>query len=171
MPWPLVVGPWKLSTLIALPFLLALAPSASAQWPQFRGPSGQGHASETGLPLEWSESRNVLWKTAVAGRGWSSPVVAGNRIWLTTSIDSTEARRRGVSLRALAFDLATGREVVNAEVFQLDRPEPLNSKNSYASPTRSGDGVSGAPRFRVHATCDFVTSPDPSGRTAISVGC
>ena len=69
------------------------------QWPQFRGPSGQGLASETGLPLEWSESRNVLWKTPVPGRGWSSPSISGGRVWLTTSVEGSEGRRRGLSLR------------------------------------------------------------------------
>jgi outer membrane protein assembly factor BamB len=121
--------------------MVLLATTASArQWPEFRGPDGQGHASETGLPLEWSESRNVVWKTAVPGRGWSSPVIAGGRLWLTTSTEPTDGRKRGVSLRALAFDAATGRELVNVEVFGADRPEPLNGKNSYASPTPIVEG-------------------------------
>jgi outer membrane protein assembly factor BamB len=109
--------------------------ASAGQWPEFRGPSGQGHAADTGLPLDWSESRNVAWKTPVPGRGWSSPVVADGRIWLTTSTENTDGRRRDVSLRVLAFDIATGRELVNAEVFRIDRPEPLNGKNSHASPT------------------------------------
>ena len=127
--------------LLVIPLTLSIATTASArQWPQFRGPTGQGHASETGLPLDWSESRNIIWKTPVPGRGWSSPVIADGRVWLTTSLDHTEGRQRGVSLRALAFDAATGREIVNAEIFRLDRPEPLNGKNSYASPTPIVDG-------------------------------
>ena len=77
---------------------------AGADWPQFSGPTGQGHSTERGLPLEWSESRNVVWKTPVPGKGWSSPVVAGDRVWL---------RRRpteggGRSLRLLAFDRESG---------------------------------------------------------------
>jgi outer membrane protein assembly factor BamB len=143
VPWSLEVGPWKLTTLarpVALAVALALSASASAQWPQFRGPSGQGLASETGLPLEWSESRNVLWKSPVPGRGWSSPSISGGRVWLTTSIEGSEGRGRGLSLRALAFDVASGREVVNTEVFRVDRPEELNAKNSYASPTPIVDG-------------------------------
>jgi outer membrane protein assembly factor BamB len=126
-----------------LALVFALSATASAQWPEFRGPTGQGHASETGLPLEWSESRNVLWKTPVPGRGWSSPSIAGGRVWLTTAIAVSEGRRSGISLRALAFDLASGREVVNTEVFLVDRPEALNAKNSYASPTPivAGDRV------------------------------
>ncbi len=141
MRWDLELGAWDLPRLLLVTVALLLATPASAvQWPQFRGPSGQGHASETGLPLEWSESRNVVWKASVPGRGWSSPSIAGDRIWLTSSIESGEGRGRGVSLRALAFDVATGREVVNTEVFRVERPEALNAKNSYASPTPIVDG-------------------------------
>jgi outer membrane protein assembly factor BamB len=104
-------------------------------WPQFRGPTGQGHSSERGLPVEWSESRNVIWKTPVAGRGWSSPVVAGGRVWLTTSI-----KGRGASLRAVAFDVETGREVVNVEVFRIGNGDLTNPKNSHASPTPIVEG-------------------------------
>ena len=85
-------------------------------WPQFRGPGGQGASAETGLPLQWSESSNVMWKVPIAGRGWSSPVVAGDRVWLTTAVDEGD-----VSLRALAFDVETGRQVVNTEVFRKRR--------------------------------------------------
>jgi outer membrane protein assembly factor BamB len=99
-------------------------------WPQFRGPGGQGHAAGTGLPLEWSETRNIVWKAPVPGSGWSSPVIAGGRVWLTTAV-----RERGTSLRALAFDVRDGREVVNTEVFRLDETTLLNQKNSFASPT------------------------------------
>ena len=48
-------------------------------WAEFRGPAGAGHSSSTGLPREWSESKNVTWKTALHGRGWSSPVVWASR--------------------------------------------------------------------------------------------
>jgi hypothetical protein len=110
-------------------------------WPQFRGPTGQGHATERGLPLEWSESKNIVWKTPVPGLGWSSPVVAAGRVWLTTVVESKERRGRvSASLRALAFDVATGREVVNVEVFRLDDAGYVNPKNSRASPTPIVDG-------------------------------
>ena len=78
---------------------------ADTDWPQFRGPTGQGHSSDRGLPLEWSESQNVVWKTAIRGRGWSSPVVADGRVWVTTAVNEA----RGASLRALAFDVESGR--------------------------------------------------------------
>src|SRR5215475_1929947 len=51
----------------------------SQDWPEFRGPTGQGHSDERGLPLTWSETRNVRWKTAIPGRGWSSPSPSRNR--------------------------------------------------------------------------------------------
>ena len=102
--------------LPVLTFLLAsIAGAAGAEdWPQFRGPTGQGHSSERGVPLEWSETVNVLWKTRVPGSGWSSPVVAGGRVWVT-SADQGPGPSSRVSLRALAFDSGTGREVVNVE--------------------------------------------------------
>jgi outer membrane protein assembly factor BamB len=124
-------------TLCALPFLLSLgAPAAGQEWPEFRGPTGQGHSVEAGLPLDWSESRNIVWKTPVAGRGWSSPVVAGGRVWITTATEE----RGTASLRALAFDSQTGREVVNAEVFRIGGARLTNFKNSHASPTPIIDG-------------------------------
>src|SRR6186713_2577574 len=78
-------------------------------WPQFRGPGGQGQSSETGLPIQWSESKNVTWKVPVPGRGWSSPVVAGGRVWLTTAT----AVGRDTSLRLLAFDAEKGTQALD----------------------------------------------------------
>ena len=63
---------------------LALALNAQADWKQWRGPAGQGHANAK-LPTEWSETKNVKWRTPVPGKGWSSPVIEGNQIWMTTS--------------------------------------------------------------------------------------
>jgi outer membrane protein assembly factor BamB len=114
---------------------VALA-AQTERWPEFRGPTGQGHSTERDVPLEWSESRNVLWKTQVQGRGWSSPVVESDRVWLTTAISA----RGGTSLRAMAFDVETGREVVNVEVFHVGDSALLNSKNSHASPTPIVEG-------------------------------
>ena len=146
--------------------LLALVLASAGQWPEFRGPSGQGHASDTNLPVDWSESRNVVWKTPVPGRGWSSPAVADGRVWLTTSTDSGD-RRRGVSLRALAFETATGREVVNTEVFRVDRPEALNGKNSYASPTPIVDGDRVYVHFGAQGTAALTTAGDVVWRTRL----
>lgn len=110
-------------------------------WPAFRGPAGDGHSPERGLPAEWSETRNVVWKAAVPGQGWSSPVIAGDRVWLTTAQDAEGGG--DVVLRAIAFDLASGKIAVNAELFRISRNSPRNSKNSFASPTPilAGDRV------------------------------
>jgi outer membrane protein assembly factor BamB len=129
-------------------------------WPQFRGPTGQGHATERGLPLEWSETKNILWKTAVPGLGWSSPVVAGGRVWLTTVVETKDRRGRvSASLRALAYDVSSGREVVNVEVFKLDDAGYLNPKNSRASPTPIVDGD----RVYVHFGADGTAALNTSG--------
>jgi outer membrane protein assembly factor BamB len=121
-------------TIVSIASALLVAfgatPAAPEDWPQFRGPAGQGHSAERGLPVEWSESTNVMWKVPVAGRGWSSPVVSGGRVWVTAAI-----RDRGLSLRLLAFDVDNGREAVNVEVFKLRDGAPTNAKNSHASPT------------------------------------
>ena len=80
-----------------LVLLLIAGASALAQaedWPQFRGPTGQGHATERNLPLEWSETHNIIWKVPVPGLGWSSPAVANGRVWLTTVVESKERRGR-----------------------------------------------------------------------------
>jgi outer membrane protein assembly factor BamB len=124
----------RAATVVGLVAIAAMQVRAD-DWPQFRGPGGQGHAGDTGLPVAWSESQNVRWKTPVPGRGWSSPIVSGGRVWLTTSV-----AEKGASLRALAFDAATGREVVNVEIFHLRNGGLTNPKNSHASPTPVVDG-------------------------------
>ena len=140
--------------------LLAAALQAGAEdWPQFRGPTGQGHATERGLPLEWSETRNILWKTPVAGSGWSSPVVAGGKAWLTTVVETKERRGRvAASLRALAFDVETGKEVINVEVFQVKDAGAINPKNSRASPTPIVDGDKVFVHFGADGTAALSTS-------------
>jgi outer membrane protein assembly factor BamB len=109
---------------------------AVQEWPQFRGPDGQGHATGQGLPLDWSEQQNVAWKVPVPGRGWSSPVVGGGRVWLTTAT----AVKRDTSLRLMAFDVQSGRPAVDVEVFKIRGKPLLNPKNSHASPTPILDG-------------------------------
>lgn len=104
--------------------------AASDDWPQFRGPSGQGQSAETGLPVEWSNTANVRWKTPIPGSGWSSPAISNGRIWLTHSVGSTP------SLRLLSIDAATGVAGGDFEVFRIrDKGPGLNEKNSFASPT------------------------------------
>jgi len=134
--------------------VLLLAADASAQWPEFRGPTGQGHSAERGVPLAWSESQNIRWKSAVPGRGWSSPAVANGRVWVTTAVG-----RDDVSLRALAFDVESGRTMVDVEVFRLKRPAPMNPKNSRASPTPIVDGD----RVYVHYGADGTAALTATG--------
>ena len=140
---------------------------ASDSWPQFRGPRGDGHANATALPLTWNENQNVAWKTAVPGRGWSSPVLFGEQIWMTTALETlaTEEQKKrlladnkyeatlalatSVSLRAICVHRETGKLLHNVEVVQVDSPEPVHKHNSYATPTPVVE------RGRVY--CDFGT--------------
>lgn len=128
-------------------------------WPQFRGPSGQGHSSEVGLPLEWSESKNVAWKTPLAGSGWSSPAVAGGRVWITADVTDT-ARRGSRSLRVYAFDAASGRTLIDTAVFTLRNPRYQHPKTNFATATPIVDGD----RVYVHFGADGTAALDASGR-------
>ena len=111
---------------------LGAAPAGADDWPEFRGPTGQGHAPDAAVPLTWSETENVTWKAPVPGLGWSSPVVADGRIWLTAAVTEPGA---GSSLRLLAYDVETGDNTLDVEVFDSSEVYPLNPKNSLASPT------------------------------------
>ena len=147
---------------VLLLLVAAATPLGAEDWPQFRGPTGQGHATERGLPLEWSEQRNIIWKSPVSGLGWSSPVVAGGKVWLTTVVETKDPRDRvtGASLRALAFDAASGREIVNVEIFQIKNPIVINPKNSRASPTPIVDGD----KVFVHFGADGTAALSTTGR-------
>lgn len=122
--------------LIALTAFCTLARAGDA-WPQFRGPTMQGISESKGLPLSWSESEHVRWKTELPGEGWSSPVVADGEIWLTTAMDE------GHSLHAVCVDLETGKIKRDVEVFHPDVVPAKHERNSFASPTPviAGDRV------------------------------
>ncbi len=110
--------------------LLCQAPRLQAlDWPQFRGPDGQGHAESNQLHLSWSETENVVWKVPVPGQGWSSPVIAGNQIWLTSSDEA------GRSLSALCYDRQNGEQLHQVEVLTTETPGPHHPQNGFASPT------------------------------------
>jgi outer membrane protein assembly factor BamB len=111
------------------------APSRAAaeNWPRFRGPNGQGHSRETGLPLHWSASSNVVWKTAIPGEGWSSPVVWNGKIFLTSVTEN------GSKCHVLCVDAATGAVLWNKQVLE-QQPRRKEGKNSYATPTPVTDG-------------------------------
>lgn len=117
-----------LTILSLLPFF-GTASAAELSWPQFRGPTGDGHSSAVGLPQQWSETENVAWKTALPGEGWSSPVVADGRIWVTAATDE------GRSLRLQAVALADGKLLHDVELFHRAETIPKNAKNGFASPT------------------------------------
>ena len=119
--------------------LAAAAPGADP-WPQFRGPGEQGWSDATGLPLHWSEHEHVRWRTALPGEGWSSPVVSSDAVWMTTALDG------GHSLHVLKVDLATGRILIDREVFANEVVPPKHDRNSHASPTP----VLGDDRVYVH---------------------
>jgi outer membrane protein assembly factor BamB len=115
-----------LSTVLGL---AALVP-AGDNWPRFRGSNGDGHSDTTRLPLTWSEQENIVWKTAIHDRGWSSPVIWGNQVWLTT------ATPKGHEMFAVCVDRDTGKVVYDIRVFDVAHPLPLNNPaNTYASPT------------------------------------
>ena len=132
---------------IPVPLLfLVLVPisrqSHAEDWTEFRGPTGQGHASAVGLPLHWSETENVAWSVPVPGLGWSSPVVVDDRIYLTTAVPRGGGEPTKQSLRALCLDAGTGHEMWNVEVFAQDgtRTPRIHNKNSHASATPLIDG-------------------------------
>jgi len=142
------------SVLLGVLMTVVCTIARAEDWPQFRGPTGQGYSREHGVPSEWSETHNVRWKTPVPGRGWSSPIVSDGRVWLTTAV----ADRRGASLRALAFDAESGRELVNTEVFHMASAGLLNAKNSHASPTPIADGERIYVHFGAFGTAALTTS-------------
>jgi outer membrane protein assembly factor BamB len=102
---------------------------AFGQWPQFRGPDGNGVSTATGLPVTWSETENVKWKTAIHGRAWSSPVVLGRQVWLTTATPD------GKQLSALAVDKDNGKILFDLKLFDVATPQFAHAFNTYASPT------------------------------------
>src|SRR6266581_1971289 len=84
---------------------------ANEDWPQFRGPNGDGRSDSSGLPLTWSESEGVRWKTPVHGRAWSSPVVLGNQVWLTTATED------GRELFVVCVDRDSGKILRDQKIF------------------------------------------------------
>ncbi len=115
--------------LLLLPALLLVTPAFADNWPQFRGPGGRGHAAAVGLPVTWSETQNVVWKTPLHDKGWSSPVVWGDQVWLTT------ARADGKEFFALCVDRNTGKIVHDIKLLDVAEPAFCHAYNSYASPT------------------------------------
>ena len=120
---------------LSLLILLSSPTLRSADWPQFRGPDGQGHSDAKDIPVLWSEDKNITWKSAVPGQGWSSPVIAGNQIWMTS------AEEKGKSLHAVCLDKTTGKLLYDIEVLTTKDAGPRHKLNGYASPTPVLDGA------------------------------
>lgn len=118
---------------------------AEQNWPQFRGPRGDGTSTARDVPLTWSESNNIAWKVAVPGRGRSSPVVMKDRIWLTAAIEQGLIRTNikgddmqmaeHVTLQAVCLDTKHGKELWRTTLFELDKPAPVHWFNSWATPS------------------------------------
>jgi outer membrane protein assembly factor BamB len=142
--------------IVAISFFqadLVFADSLHSEWPQWRGPSGQGHASATHLPTKWDDNENVQWKVKTPGRGWSSPVIVGNQIWMTTAFEvpasSADAKRRlqantgdqpltlldEVELKAFCIDRDNGKMLHEISLITVREPQWIHKLNSYASPT------------------------------------
>jgi len=132
--------------------LTALTCTAQADWKQWRGPTGQGHANAK-LPTEWSETKNVKWRTPVPGKGWSSPVIEGNQIWMTTAFETLASKEEtaerlkkntggvpvnvlsSVRLHVVCVDKRTGKLLHNLKVITKQQPQWVHKLNSYASPS------------------------------------
>jgi len=141
--------------------LLSCIPALAEDWPEFRGPTGQGVSDERGLPLTWSETSNIKWKVAIPGKGWSSPAILGDRIWLTT------ATEEGKSLRAICVDRNTGAITQNVEVFHIKSLGPLSPKNSLASPTPVLEGDRVYLHFGAHGTACITQSGEIVWKTKL----
>lgn len=118
---------------------------ADDEWPQFRGPTGQGQATTCSLPDKFNKENTLRWRTEIEGKGWSSPVVSRGKIWLTTAVEherqQTKVRNEvkdvasKLNLKALSIDFETGKVLRNIELGEFNDAEPIHSLNTYASPT------------------------------------
>ena len=126
---------------LILPLLLTSITALAQDWPEFRGPDKQGNSTATGLPTDWNPNlnKNIVWKAALPGVGWSSPVVVGDRIYVTSAVPVGGEEKPVVdrSLRALCVSATDGKVIWDKEVFpQIAATAPnIHKKNSHASPT------------------------------------
>ena len=153
-------------TLLAAVVVLSSTTGASktGNWPQWRGPEGQGISGETGLPVEWSATKNIKWKTAIAGRGHSSPIVWGNKIFLTTALDGVviPGAKPGVThklldgtdfvhpdavgadrkhtFKIICLDRGTGKILWERVAYEGSVADSRHQKASFASSTPATDG-------------------------------
>lgn len=135
----------------------AIVSHANADWPQLRGPESRGIAENSNLPETWSETENIAWKTPIAGRGWSSPIVTGDRVFVTTvtrKTGSPEDAQPGLYFggdrsdidpiehewKVICLSLESGQEVWQRTLHSAIPPTSRHIKNSYASATPTTDG-------------------------------
>lgn len=116
-------------TAIIIAQLLSSCKSDMQNWTHFRGSNMDGHAAVEKAPLHWSDTENVVWKVPVKGLGWSSPVVYGNQVWITS------AEKDGHEFYTLCFDLKTGKLLDEKTIFTAADPQRIHGTNSYATPT------------------------------------
>jgi outer membrane protein assembly factor BamB len=145
-------------------FFAFSAAASFAEWANWRGPNQSGVAEAKGLPAEWSATRNIAWKTAIPGRGHSSPVVWGNRVFLTTAMEGADVlpdvkpvrhklgpqdpfihpqsvgADRKYTLKVLAIDAETGRIIWERTAYEGTVYDQRHQKNTYATPTPATDG-------------------------------
>lgn len=121
---------WRRSLAVSwIGFAVASSAAGAENWTSFRGPTDQGHSDAANLPLRWSEKENVRWKTPIAGKAWSSPVIWGDRIWLTNAFEE------GTQLSVVSVDKNSGKIVFSKQVRYVPGPQYCHPFNSYASPS------------------------------------
>ncbi|HWQ93319.1 MAG TPA: PQQ-binding-like beta-propeller repeat protein, partial [Clostridia bacterium] len=119
----------RVAGIVWLAMLACSLASAEVNWPEFRGPLGDGSTRAAQLPLAWGEQQHVTWKTPIHGRAWSSPVIWSNQVWVTTATED------GRQLYAVCVDSQTGKIVHDLKLFDVEKPQYCHPFNTYASPT------------------------------------
>ncbi|MBI5396139.1 MAG: PQQ-binding-like beta-propeller repeat protein [Verrucomicrobia bacterium] len=136
--------------LLPASMVVFLITSATADdWLQFRGPNGSGASTAKNLPLSWSATSNIVWKTTIPGRGRSSPVVLGDRIWVTTAVETNPRQYREshdpvtgadrIGIGVVCLDRASGKILYHVTLYRVDNPPPAHQLNSFATPTPVAD--------------------------------
>src|SRR4051812_19948799 len=118
---------------LAFALVVAVSPAAADNWPGWRGPDGMGHSAETDVPLTWGPTQNVKWKAPLPDTGNASPVVWGDRVFLTQATD--KGTKRGV----MCLDRATGKQLWFKTIAYTEK-EPTHGTNPYGSATPATDG-------------------------------
>lgn len=160
---------FKFSNLCLLSVIIYLSSQQliAEEWLEFRGPTGQGHSTETALPTEWSPTEHVLWKTNIPGVGWSSPIVVGNKVYVTTAVSPESETSPDQSLRLVCLNLDSGDILWNKELFHQTKKtaQRIHKKNSHASPTPISDGKVIYVHFGTHGTACLTLDGDVVWKT------